>query len=93
MEDSNFSQQVKGGRGRAGDNAWAHRMLLQRGGGAFGCRATPRLKEDFTLDEIEVLITTDVTSGKVPATNTAIKNIERTARGHRNAANYTSVIL
>lgn len=43
--------------------------------------------------EIEVLIVTGATTGKVEANNTAIKNIKRTARGYRNAANYKSVIL
>ena len=33
----NLSQQVNGGRGRAIDKAWAHRMLLLRGG---RCMAT-----------------------------------------------------
>ena len=42
--------------------------------------------------EIEVLIITGATTGKVEANNTAIKNIKRTARGYRNAANYKSVI-
>ena len=35
---------------------------------------------------------TGATTGKVEANNTAIKNIKRTARGYRNAANYKSVI-
>ncbi|WP_437770052.1 ISL3 family transposase [Arthrobacter sp. KNU40] len=43
--------------------------------------------------EIEVLIITGATTGKVEANNTAIKNIKRTARGYRNPANYKSVIL
>lgn len=144
----NLSQQVKGRRGRAIDKAWAHRMLLLRGGENLSCRATARLEEVFALDdptgtlqavwkvkeqlrtgsledagaaknvleelvkaaarpetnrlyrtvcrwwkEIEVLIITGATPGKVEANNTAIKNIKRTARGYRNAANYKSVIL
>ncbi|WP_171027229.1 transposase [Pseudarthrobacter sp. NamB4] len=40
--------------------------------------------------EIEVLIETGATTGKVEA---VIKNIQRNARGYRNAANYKSVIL
>jgi transposase len=44
-------------------------------------------------NEIEVLIVTGATTGKVEANNTSIKNIKRTARGYRNAANYKSVIL
>ncbi|WPU08589.1 transposase [Pseudarthrobacter oxydans] len=43
--------------------------------------------------EIEVLIITGATTGKVEANNTAIKNIKRTARGYRNPANYKSIIL
>lgn len=43
--------------------------------------------------EIEVLIITGATTGKVEANNTAIKNIKRSARGYRNPANYKSVIL
>ncbi|MFJ6314437.1 ISL3 family transposase [Pseudarthrobacter oxydans] len=148
----NLSQQVKGRRGRAIDKAWAHRMLLLRGGDTLSCRAALRLEEVFALDdptgtlqavwkvkeqlrvmlrtgsledaaaakkeleelvkaaarpetnrlyrtvcrwwkEIEVLIITGATTGKVEANNTAIKNIKRTARGYRNAANYKSVIL
>ena len=148
----NLSQQVKGRRGRAIDKAWAHRMLLLRGGDTLSCRAALRLEEVFTVDdptgtlqavwkvkeqlrhlmrtgsledaaaaktkleelvkaaarpetdrlyrtvcrwwkEIEVLIITGATTGKVEANNTAIKNIKRTARGYRNAANYKSVIL
>ncbi|WP_157693488.1 transposase [Pseudarthrobacter equi] len=45
------------------------------------------------LKEIKVLIITGAKTGKVEANNTAIKNIKRTARGYRNAANYKSVIL
>lgn len=40
-----------------------------------------------------MLIITGATTGKVKANNTAIKNIKRTARGYRDAANYKSVIL
>ena len=40
-----------------------------------------------------MLIITGATMGKVEANKTAIENIERTARGYRNAANYKSVIL
>jgi hypothetical protein len=43
--------------------------------------------------EIEVLIVTGATMGKVEANNTAIKHIKRTARGCRNPSNYKSVIL
>ncbi len=148
----NLSQQVKGRRGRAIDKAWAHRMLLLRGGDTLSCRAARRLEDVFAVDdptgtlqavwkvkeqlrallrtgsledaaaakkvleelvkatarpetnmlyrtvcrwwkEIEVLIITGATTGKVEANNTAIKNIKRTARGYRNAANYKSVIL
>ncbi|MBA4103969.1 MAG: ISL3 family transposase, partial [Arthrobacter sp.] len=132
----NLSQQVKGRRGRAVDKAWAHRMLLLRGGDTLGCRAALRLEEVFAADdptgtlqavwkvkeqlrallrtgslgdaetakteleelvkaaarpetnrlfrtvcrwwnEIEVLIITGATTGKVEANNTAIKNIKR----------------
>ncbi|MGO4250541.1 ISL3 family transposase [Paenarthrobacter sp. RAF54_2] len=148
----NLSQQVKGRRGRAVDKAWAHRMLLLRGGDTLSCRAALRLEEVFAADdptgtlqavwrvkeqlrvllrtgslddaaaakneleelvkkearpetnrlyrtvcrwwkEIEVLIITGATTGKVEAHNTAIKNIKRTARGYRNPDNYKSVIL
>ncbi|MDQ0240159.1 MULTISPECIES: ISL3 family transposase [Arthrobacter] len=43
--------------------------------------------------EIEVLIVTGATTGKVEANNTAIKQIKRTARGYRNPSNYKSIIL
>jgi transposase len=148
----NLSQQVKGRRGRAVDKAWAHRMLLLRGGDTLSARAARRLEEVFTADdptgtlravwtvkeqprallrtgsledaviakteleklvkaaarpetnrlyrtvcrwwkEIEVLIITGASTGKVEANNTAIKNIQRTARGYRNPDNYKSVIL
>jgi transposase len=39
-------------------------------------------------NEIEVLIVTGATTGKVEANNTAIKHIKRTPRGYRNAGNY-----
>lgn len=47
----NLSQQVKGRRGRAVDKAWAHRMLLLRGGDTPRCRAAHRLEEVFALDD------------------------------------------
>jgi transposase len=43
--------------------------------------------------EIDVLIITGATTGKIEANNTAIKNIKRTARGYRNADIYKSVSL
>jgi transposase len=43
--------------------------------------------------EIEVLIVTGATTGKVESNNTGIKHIKRTARGYRNAGNYKSIIL
>jgi transposase len=148
----NLSQQVKGRRGRAVDKAWAHRMLLLRGGDTLSCRAARKLEDVFAADdptgtlqavwkvkeqlrallrtgsledaatakehleelvkaaarpetnrlyrtvckwwkEIEVLVITGATTGKVEANNTAIKNIKRTARGYRNPSNYKSVIL
>ena len=47
----NLSQQVKGWRGRAADKAWAHRMLLLRGGDTLSCRAALRLEEVFAVDD------------------------------------------
>jgi hypothetical protein len=47
----NLSQQVKGRRGRAVDKAWAHRMLLLRGGDNLRCRAAHQLEEVFSLDD------------------------------------------
>ena len=44
----NLSQQVKGRRGRAVDKAWAHRMLLLRGGDTLTQKAAHRLEEVFT---------------------------------------------
>lgn len=44
-------------------------------------------------NEIEVLIVTGATTGKVEANNTVFKHIKRTACGYRNPANYKSVIL
>ena len=47
----NLSQQVKGRRGRTIDKAWAHRMLLLRGGETLSCRAALRLEEVFAVDD------------------------------------------
>lgn len=47
----NLSQQVKGRRNRAIDKAFAHRMLLLRGGDTLSCRADLRLKEVFAVDD------------------------------------------
>ncbi len=47
----NLSQQVKGRRGSAIVKAWAHRMLLPRGGDNLSCRAARRLKEVFAADD------------------------------------------
>jgi len=44
-------------------------------------------------NEIEVLIVTGATTGKVEANNTGIKHIKRTDCGYRNAGNYKSVSL
>jgi hypothetical protein len=43
--------------------------------------------------EIEVLIVTGVTTGKVEANNTSIKHIKRTGRGFVNSTNYTTRIM
>ncbi|WP_457951025.1 transposase [Pseudarthrobacter sp. alpha12b] len=45
----NLSQLVMGGRGRAIDKAWAHRMLLLRRGDTLSYRAPACLKEVFTV--------------------------------------------
>jgi transposase len=44
-------------------------------------------------NEIEVLIVTGATTGKVEANNTAIKHIKRTGGGYRNPGNYKSRIF
>jgi transposase len=44
-------------------------------------------------NEIEVLIVTGATTGKVEANNTGIKYIKRTARGYLDPGKYKSVIL
>ncbi|WP_258067298.1 transposase [Arthrobacter sp. GMC3] len=43
--------------------------------------------------EIEVLIVTGATTGKVEANKTSIKHIKRTGRGYRNPNNYRQAIL
>ncbi|WP_315914420.1 ISL3 family transposase [Arthrobacter sp. lap29] len=43
--------------------------------------------------EIEVLIVTGATTGKVEANNTSIKHIKRTGRGFTNTTNYTTRIM
>lgn len=44
-------------------------------------------------NEIEVMVVTGATTGKVEANNTAIKNIKRTGRGFTNSTNYKTRIL
>lgn len=48
---------------------------------------------DAWWDEIEVLVVTGVTNARTEAANTSIKQIKRTGRGYRNAANYRARIL
>ncbi|WP_425863799.1 transposase [Arthrobacter sp. TWP1-1] len=43
--------------------------------------------------EIEILIVTGATTGKVEVNSTSIKHIKRTARGNGNPNKYTSVIF
>ena len=47
----NLFQQVKGRRGCSIDKAWAHRMLLLRGGHTLSCRAARRPEEVFAADD------------------------------------------
>ena len=56
---------------------------------------TDRLWATITAwwDAIEVLIATGVTNARTEAANTSIKQIKRTGRGYRNAANYRARIL
>ena len=75
--------------------ATEHKMRL----GAFVLAAnmpeTDRLwtTVDAWWDAIEVLIVTGVTNARTEAANTGIKQIKRTGRGYRNAANYRTRIL
>ncbi len=48
---------------------------------------------DAWWDAIEVLIVTGVTNAGTEAANTSIKQIKRTGRGYRKAANYRARIL
>jgi transposase len=48
---------------------------------------------DAWWEAIEVLIVTGVTNARTEAANTGIKQIKRTGRGYRNAANYRARIL
>jgi transposase len=48
---------------------------------------------DTWWEAIEVLIATGVTNARTEAANTSIKQIKRTGRGYRNAANYRARIL
>ena len=48
---------------------------------------------DAWWQAIEVLIVTGVTNARTEAANTGIKQIKRTGRGYRNAANYRARIL
>ena len=56
---------------------------------------TDRLWATITAwwDAIEVLVVTGVTNARTEAANTTIKQIKRTGRGYRNAANYRARIL
>lgn len=56
---------------------------------------TDRLRDTIRAwwTEIQVLITTRVTSARTEAANTSIKNIKRTGRGFRNPDNYRTRIL
>jgi transposase len=48
---------------------------------------------DTWWEAIEVLVVTGVTNARTEAANTGIKQIKRTGRGYRNAANYRARIL
>ena len=56
---------------------------------------TDRLWATITAwwDAIDVLVVTGVTNARTEAANTTIKQIKRTGRGYRNAANYRARIL
>ena len=58
-------------------------------------KETDRLQATVTKwwPEIQTLLATRVTTAKVEAANTMIKNIKRIARGFRNPTNYQSRIL
>ncbi|WP_315899822.1 transposase [Arthrobacter alpinus] len=62
---------------------------------AAAMKETDRLLATVTKwwPEIQTLLTTRVTTAKVEAANTMIKNIKRIARGFRNPTNYQSRIL
>lgn len=62
---------------------------------AAAMKETDRLQATVTKwwPEIQTLLATRVTTAKVEAANTMIKNIERIARGFRNPTNYQSRIL
>ncbi|PXA63884.1 hypothetical protein CVS29_18030 [Arthrobacter psychrochitiniphilus] len=62
---------------------------------AAAMKETDRLQKTVTKwwPEIQTLLATRVTTAKVEAANTMIKNIKRIARGFRNPINYQSRIL
>jgi transposase len=75
--------------------AHEHKMRLGASVLAANMPETDRLWStiDAWWDVIEVLIVTGVTNARTEAANTGIKQIKRTGRGYRNAANYRVRIL
>lgn len=71
------------------------RAFFERQVTAAGMKESDRLMAPVTKwwPEIQTLLATRVTTAKVEAANTMIKNIKRTARGFRNPINYQARIL
>ena len=81
----------------SGSLAEAHEQNMRLGAFVLAANMpeTDRLWATITAwwDAIEVLIVTGVTNARTEAANTSIKQIKRTGRGYRNAANYRARIL
>lgn len=75
--------------------AWEERMRLGYYVQVANMPETTKLYDTVVAwwPAIEVLIRTGATTAKVEAANTTIKNIKRTGRGFKNAANYKTRIL
>lgn len=76
-------------------DAWDERMRMGYYVQVAQMPETDRLYDTIVTwwEQIEVLVITGATNAKVEAANTTIKNIKRTGRGFRKAANYRTRIL
>ena len=81
----------------SGSLAEAHELKMPLGVSVLASNMSETDRLWATIDAwwnaIEVLTVTGVTNARTDAANTNIKQIKRTGRGYRNAANYRARIL